>query len=88
MPDVRGEPFDMALDAWFPNYTDPADLLNHLFDGRSIRARETATTPTSTIPSTTANSLQLRGSLGRDAMPTTRRSKPTSFATPRRQHRS
>ena len=34
----RGEPFDMALDAWFPNYTDPADLLNHLFDGRSIRA--------------------------------------------------
>ena len=35
----RGEPFDMALDAWLPNYTDPADLLNHLFDGRSIRAK-------------------------------------------------
>ncbi len=34
----RGEPFDMALANWFPVYTDPSDLLNFLFDGRSIRA--------------------------------------------------
>lgn len=34
----RGEPFDMALDSWFVAYLDPADVLNYLFDGRSIRA--------------------------------------------------
>jgi YVTN family beta-propeller protein len=35
---IRGEPFDMALDVWYPVYPDPADVLNYLFDGRSIRA--------------------------------------------------
>jgi peptide/nickel transport system substrate-binding protein len=35
----RGEPFDMALDSWFLAYPDPADVLNYLFDGRSIRAK-------------------------------------------------
>ena len=35
---IRGEPFDMALDAWFPVYTDPSNIFNYLFDGRSIRA--------------------------------------------------
>ena len=34
----RGEPFDMALDVWYPVYPDPSDVLNYLFDGRSIRA--------------------------------------------------
>jgi peptide/nickel transport system substrate-binding protein len=36
---TRGEPFDMAIDAWFPAYTDPSDVLNYLFDGRSIKAK-------------------------------------------------
>ena len=35
---TRGEPFDMALDSWYCAYPDPADILNYLFDGRSIRA--------------------------------------------------
>jgi len=35
---IRGEPFDMALDAWFPVYTDPSNIFNYLFDGRSIKA--------------------------------------------------
>ena len=35
---IRGEPFDMALDVWLPVYPDPSDVLNYLFDGRSIRA--------------------------------------------------
>ena len=35
---IRGEPFDMALDVWYPVYPDPSDVLNYLFDGRSIRA--------------------------------------------------
>jgi len=35
---TRGEPFDMALTSWFPAYPDPANILNYLFDGRSIRA--------------------------------------------------
>ena len=34
----RREPFDMALDVWYPVYPDPSDVLNYLFDGRSIRA--------------------------------------------------
>jgi peptide/nickel transport system substrate-binding protein len=34
----RGEPFDMALTTWFPAYPDPSNILNYLFDGRSIRA--------------------------------------------------
>ena len=34
----RGEPFDMALTSWFPAYPDPSNVLNYLFDGRSIRA--------------------------------------------------
>ena len=33
----RREPFDMALDVWYPVYPDPSDILNYLFDGRSIR---------------------------------------------------
>ena len=28
----------MALDEWYPVYPDPSDLLNYLFDGRSITA--------------------------------------------------
>ena len=28
----------MALDVWYPVYPDPSDVLNYLFDGRSIRA--------------------------------------------------
>ena len=35
---IRGEPFDMALDVWLPVYPDPSNVLNYLFDGRSIRA--------------------------------------------------
>jgi peptide/nickel transport system substrate-binding protein len=35
---IRGEPFDMALDVWYPVYPDPSNVLNYLFDGRSIRA--------------------------------------------------
>ena len=34
----RREPFDMALDVWYPVYPDPSNVLNYLFDGRSIRA--------------------------------------------------
>ena len=34
----RGEPFDMALTSWFLAYPDPSNILNYLFDGRSIRA--------------------------------------------------
>ena len=34
----RGEPFDMALAAWFPAFADPSNILNYLFDGSSIRA--------------------------------------------------
>ncbi len=34
----RGEPFDMALDVWYPVYPDPTNVLDYLFDGRSIRA--------------------------------------------------
>jgi YVTN family beta-propeller protein len=34
----RGEPFDMALTAWIVAYADPSNILNYLFDGRSIRA--------------------------------------------------
>ena len=34
----RSEPFDMALDVWYPVYPDPSNVLNYLFDGRSIRA--------------------------------------------------
>jgi len=34
----RGAPFDMALTAWFPAFADPAEILNDLFDGRSIRS--------------------------------------------------
>ena len=34
----RGAPFDMALTAWFVGYPDPANILNYLFNGRSIRA--------------------------------------------------
>ena len=34
----RGEPFDMALTAWFPAFADPSNILNYLFDGSSIRA--------------------------------------------------
>jgi ABC-type oligopeptide transport system substrate-binding subunit len=35
---IRGEPFDMALDEWFLVYPDPSNVLNYLFNGRSIRA--------------------------------------------------
>lgn len=35
---IRGEPFDMALNAWFPVYPDPSNILNYLFDGRTIKA--------------------------------------------------
>ena len=34
----RGEPFDMALVSWYVAYPDPSNILNYLFDGRSIRA--------------------------------------------------
>ena len=34
----RREPFDMALDVWYPVYPDPSNVLNYLFDGRSIGA--------------------------------------------------
>jgi peptide/nickel transport system substrate-binding protein len=34
----RGEPFDMALTSWYLAYPDPSNILNYLFDGRSIRA--------------------------------------------------
>jgi len=34
----RGEPFDMALTVWVVAYPDPSNILNYLFDGRSIRA--------------------------------------------------
>ena len=34
----RHERFDMALDVWYPVYSDPSNVLNYLFDGRSIRA--------------------------------------------------
>jgi YVTN family beta-propeller protein len=33
----RGEPFDMALTVWVVAYPDPANILNYLFDGRSLR---------------------------------------------------
>jgi len=35
---TRGAPFDMALTSWFVGYPDPANILNYLFDGSSIRA--------------------------------------------------
>jgi peptide/nickel transport system substrate-binding protein len=35
---MRGAPFDMALTSWFVGYPDPANILNYLFDGSSIRA--------------------------------------------------
>jgi peptide/nickel transport system substrate-binding protein len=35
---TRGEPFDMVVEGWYPTYADPANILNYLFDGRSIRA--------------------------------------------------
>ena len=28
-----------TLETWFPTYPDPANVLNYLFDGRSIRAK-------------------------------------------------
>ena len=34
----RGEPFDMALAAWFPAFADPSNIINDLFDGTSIIA--------------------------------------------------
>ena len=34
----RGAPFDMALTIWAVAYADPANILDYLFDGRSIRA--------------------------------------------------
>jgi peptide/nickel transport system substrate-binding protein len=36
---TRGEPFDIADDGWIIDYIDPADFLNVLLDGRSIRAK-------------------------------------------------
>jgi YVTN family beta-propeller protein len=36
---IRGAPFDLVVAEWFPVYPDPADTLNHFFDGRSIRAK-------------------------------------------------
>ena len=50
--------------------------------------RRTATTPTSTIPSTTASSPPRHSSPARGATPRTGRSKPISCATPHRRHRS
>ena len=35
---TRGEPFDLAVVGWAADYPDPADFLNELLDGRSIRA--------------------------------------------------
>jgi len=29
----KGEPFDIAFYGWFPDYPDPSDVLNSLFDG-------------------------------------------------------
>ena len=40
----RGEPFDMALVSWYVAYPDPSNILNYLFDGRSIRATANSNT--------------------------------------------
>ncbi len=34
---TRGEPFDIASFAWLPDYFDPSNYLNQLFDGRTLR---------------------------------------------------
>jgi ABC-type oligopeptide transport system substrate-binding subunit len=31
-----GEPYDLALSGWFPDYQDPYDFLNSLLDGRQL----------------------------------------------------
>jgi ABC-type oligopeptide transport system substrate-binding subunit len=31
-----GEPYDLALAGWFPDYQDPYDFLNSLLDGRQL----------------------------------------------------
>ena len=31
-----GEPYDLALVGWFPDYQDPYDFLNSLLDGRQL----------------------------------------------------
>jgi peptide/nickel transport system substrate-binding protein len=36
---TRGEPFDILLAGWIIDWFDPADLLNVLLDGNSIRAK-------------------------------------------------
>lgn len=36
---TRGEPFDLATIGWGADYPDPADFLNLLLDGRSIRPK-------------------------------------------------
>ena len=40
----RGEPFDMALVSWYVAYPDPSNILNYLFDGRSIKATANSNT--------------------------------------------
>jgi ABC-type oligopeptide transport system substrate-binding subunit len=36
---TRGEPFDIAVENWYPDYPDPADVLNVLMSGSAIRSQ-------------------------------------------------
>ena len=86
---MRGKPFDMALDfvvSRLPRALEHPQLpLRRALDQSR---RRTATCPTSTIRPTTTSSPPQHGSMARGATPPTRRSRPTSCETRRRQQRS